>query len=73
MSTPNLEDYCPKQDWTPDGARYYRCSACNKRMLPKAKYCVGGEFVGWKLPLHKPKGHKIKKLKAKQHAMRRKK
>jgi hypothetical protein len=77
---PNPEDYCQytdgrlAMDWVADGDRYYRCSVCNKRLLPKEVMShFGTEFIGWRLPRHKPKGHKIAKIKARQHKMRRKK
>lgn len=38
-----------------------RCPKCRRRLLVRSIYCVGGEFVGWKVPLHKtrwPKGKK---------------
>jgi len=59
------DDYCPQQDIVGDGNRYYRCSACNRRLWPRE--CD----YGFQLPPHKPKGYKIAKLKAIQHKMRR--
>ncbi len=38
-----------------------RCSTCNRRLTVRSIYCVGGEFVGYKIPEHKPKGYKIPK------------
>ncbi len=29
-----------------------RCPQCSRRLKVRAMYCVGGEFVGWKLPEH---------------------
>jgi len=62
--------WCEQRDWVPDGDRYYRCSSCNKRLWPKETFCVGGEFIGYRLPKHKVKGHKIKAMKAKLHEQR---
>lgn len=77
---PNPEAYCATpngkltEDWVADGNRKYRCSVCNKRLLPKAIHEEFGEgFIGWRLPRHKPKGHKIAKIKARQHRMRKRK
>jgi hypothetical protein len=57
--------WCPQQDWVADGRRYYRCSDCNRRLWPKMVYWPDGEFEGWRLPPHKPKGYKIRKKIAK--------
>lgn len=54
-------EWCPERDWVPDGRRRYRCSACNRRLFPRLVPGDGGEFQGWRLPPHKPKGYKIKK------------
>jgi len=35
--------------------RKRRCPICGKRLYPSPKFCVGGEFVGYKLPKHKEK------------------
>lgn len=32
-----------------------RCPKCRRRLTMKARYCVGGEFVCWELPEHKPR------------------
>lgn len=32
-----------------------RCPRCNRRLIMKAMYCVGGEFVSWAIPRHKPR------------------
>jgi hypothetical protein len=30
-----------------------RCTICNRRLKLKAIFCVGGEFLYWKVPQHK--------------------
>jgi hypothetical protein len=59
-------EWCPQLDWVPDGRRRYRCSACNRRLFPRMIHGNNGEFEGWRLPPHKPKGYKIKKRKKKR-------
>jgi hypothetical protein len=51
------KEWCKyKPDWIEyTGWKKYRCPICKKRLYPSKKYCVGGEFVGYKLPLHKEK------------------
>jgi len=57
----NEIDWCEARDWVEDMERYYRCSNCNKRLLPRE---VGlGRF---QLPRHKKKGWKIKRAKARK-------
>lgn len=41
-----------------------RCPKCGKRLYLRAGYCVGGEFVTWLLPDHKPR--EIRKKSAKR-------
>ena len=36
-----------------------RCPDCRKRLKPLEVYCVGGEWVGYRLPRHKPKGKQV--------------
>lgn len=44
-----------------------RCPKCNRRLQLKAVYCdMGGEFVNWKIPEHKPRVTKAKSPKRKQ-------
>lgn len=50
---------CPGSDTdlpTLEKRKKVRCPECKRRLLPYAVHCVGGEFVCWKLPRHKPKG-----------------
>lgn len=32
-----------------------RCPRCNRRLKLKAGFCIGGEFVRWEIPDHKPR------------------
>jgi hypothetical protein len=64
-----MNDWCDQQDWVPDGDRIYRCTKCGKRLYPRERQ-ENGEFLGWQLPPHKTKGHKIKAIKARQHRIR---
>jgi hypothetical protein len=64
-----MDDWCDQQDWVPDGDRVYRCTKCGKRLYPRERQ-EAGEFLGWQLPPHKTKGHKIKVIKARQHIIR---
>ena len=57
--------WCPQRDWVADGKRKYRCSACNRRLLPRMVPRQDGEVAVWRLPPHKPKGYKIKKRQGK--------
>jgi hypothetical protein len=59
------KEWCEyKEDWVKPGIlqsreisarKKYRCPICNKRLYPSIRNCVGGEFVGFKLPRHKAK------------------
>lgn len=42
-----------------------RCPLCGKRLYLRAGYCVGGEFVSWHLPDHKPRVTRPKSAKRK--------
>ncbi len=33
--------------------RKIRCVVCNRRLLIRTIFCVGGEFVGYRMPPHK--------------------
>ena len=48
-----------------------RCPLCNKRLKLKAQYCIGGEFVNWALPDHKPRVTRSKSPKRKTNKTRR--
>jgi hypothetical protein len=52
--TPDLDKttWCSQRDWVPDN-KWHRCSKCGRRLRANMINCVGGEFVGWKLPMHK--------------------
>jgi hypothetical protein len=39
----------------PRNAPLRRCPLCNRRLRLKARFCVGGEFVRWEIPDHKPR------------------
>jgi hypothetical protein len=56
-----MDDWCDQEDWVPDGVRVYRCTKCGKRLYPRERQ-EHGEFLGWQLPPHKNKGHKIKAI-----------
>ena len=43
-----------KKTWV-ESDKVTRCPACGKRLKPKKEFCVGGEFVGYALPIHKTK------------------
>jgi len=46
--------WCPDQSWVQIKERKrVRCPTCNRRLLVREQYCVGGEFVGFKIPPHK--------------------
>jgi hypothetical protein len=62
----NVDDWCDQEDWVPEGSRVHRCSKCGKRLYPRERQ-EDGEFLGWQLPPHKTKGHKIKAIKKRQH------
>jgi hypothetical protein len=57
--------WCPDRSWIEQSrSRWHaegienpivRCPTCNRRLRLKACYCVGGEFVGWRIPPHKAK------------------
>jgi len=64
-----MDDWCDQEDWVPDGDRVYRCTKCGKRLYPRERQ-EQGEFLGWQLPPHKTKGHRIKAIKARQHKIR---
>jgi hypothetical protein len=65
-----MDDWCDQEDWVPDGSRVYRCTKCGKRLYPRERQ-EQSEFVGWQLPPHKTKGHRIRTIKARQHKIRR--
>jgi len=50
---PYFFHYCKKR-------KKIRCSKCGRRLLLQTHYCVGGEFVGFKIPPHKLRVHKRK-------------
>lgn len=68
MAAPN---YGAGQQSIPKGPEraIKRCPSCGKRLRLRATYCVGGEFVRWQLPDHKPRETRKKspKRKAKTH------
>jgi len=64
-----MDDWCDQEDWVPDGDRIYRCTKCGKRLYPRERQ-ENGEFLGWQLPPHKTKGHRIKAIKDRQHKIR---
>jgi hypothetical protein len=59
--------WCPDRSWMePRSHRHeepqegiahptVRCPTCNRRLKLQARYCIGGEFVGWRIPPHKAK------------------
>lgn len=47
------------------GRAIRRCPACGKRLRLRATYCIGGEFVAWFLPDHKPRQTRKKSPKRK--------
>lgn len=57
--------WCPDISWVDYISKrvVVRCPTCNKSVLPSERYCVGGEFVGYRIPRHKKKGWKIKQRK----------
>lgn len=66
-----MSEWCTGEAWFDDNDKKYRCPVCNKRLKPMD--VIGrfsGEFVGYKLPPHKVKGHKIKKLKSRSSKRR---
>ena len=67
-----MNDWCQIENvWVDDNIRKYRCPECNKRLIPmEVINRFSGEFIGFKLPPHKTKGHKIKKLKLKSSKRR---
>lgn len=65
-----MNDWCDQQDRVRQGGRIYRCTKCGKRLFPRERE-EDGEFIGWQLPRHKSKGHKIRAIKARQHRIRR--
>jgi len=69
VSERGMNDWCDQQDWVPDGDRIYRCTKCGKRLCPRERQ-EDGKFLGWQLPPHKTKAHKIKAIKARQHRIR---
>jgi hypothetical protein len=66
----NVDDWCEQEDAVPDGDRIYRCSKCGKRLHPRKIFRSDGELVGWRLPPHKKKGHKIRAIKDRQRKIR---
>ncbi len=64
-----MDEWCDQEDWVPDEARVYRCSKCGKRLYPRERR-EHGEFLGWQLPPHKTKGHRLRAIKARQHMIR---
>jgi len=66
----NTDDWCDKRDWVDDMERKYRCSECNKRLLPREVRSVLERLEGYRLPRHKKKGWKIKRAKARKHGRR---
>lgn len=65
-----MDGWCDQEDWVPYGGRVYRCTKCGKRLYPRERR-KEGDFLGWQLPPHKIKGHRIKTIKARQHKIRR--
>ena len=65
-------DWCQfKNVWLDDSTRKYRCPECNKRLTPmEITDRFSGEFIGYNLPPHKTKGHKIKRLKSRSSKRR---
>ena len=55
--TKKKREWCEGADtWVEQSKRkIVRCPVCNKRLLTRTIYCVGGEFVGYKIPPHKEK------------------
>ena len=63
----NFNMWCnANTDLVEDDQRYYRCSRCNRRLLAREKFDSHGNFLGFKLPIHKKKGWKIKLAKARK-------
>lgn len=61
-----MDDWCDRQDEVNHGDSIYRCSKCGKRLHPRRVFDDEGDPVGWVLPPHKEKGHKIRALKSKR-------
>jgi hypothetical protein len=36
-----------------DKRKRVRCPVCNRRLLPYAEHCIGGEFISYRIPRHK--------------------
>lgn len=58
-----MNDWCDQKDDVADGDRIYRCTKCGKRLHARRVFDENGDPVGWQLPPHKEKGHKIRALK----------
>lgn len=61
-----VDNWCPARDLVEDMERYYRCSECNRRLLPRESWGMLERFEGFRLPKHKKKGWKIKRAKARK-------
>jgi hypothetical protein len=71
----------PGQGWCPDRTYFprremserkkVRCPTCNRILLPREHHCVGGETLGFVLPMHKrPVKTRKRPSKARGHARR---
>jgi hypothetical protein len=65
-----MDDWCEQRDVVSDGDQIFRCSKCGKRLHPRKVFGTDGELAGWRLPVHKKKGHKIKAIKDRQRKIR---
>jgi hypothetical protein len=65
-----MTEWCDQEDRVSRGDSIYRCSKCGKRLHPRKMFGADGQQVGWILPPHKKKGHKIRAIKARQHKIR---
>ena len=66
----DMDEWCDQQDTVPDGDRIYRCTKCGKRLHPRKMFGIAGELEGWRLPPHKKKGHKIRRIKERRKKIR---
>lgn len=57
LKTKKKKVWCVEKDeiipYYPNNKKIARCPRCNKRFLLRSIYCIGGEFVGKKIPPHK--------------------
>lgn len=57
MKKKKIKEYCKGAGrWVrTDKRKITRCPVCRRRLLSTLVFCVGGEFVGYKVPKHKEK------------------